>query len=267
MKKTKRSMAPEPAPDDTRCAGAILLAVGGADSPDGDGFNPFWASLGGIPLLTWSVTAFERAPEIAETALVVAPDRLSDATTLAAAQGWQRTRPVAVSNSRLHDTLRRALDSLAPDISWIVIHDAARPLVTPELISAGLATVGALPAAPVADNVDIVGASGGRPSVAPAVVVAASISINETLKRVQGGLVVETPARAQLALLQTPQAFSRSALLAALDAAPADLDPPDAASLAVAAGLRVALFPGSPTNIRVAIPADLALAEAILNSR
>lgn len=248
MKKTKRSMAPEPAPDDTRRAGAILLAVGGAGSPDGGGFDRIWAPLGGLPLLTCSVTAFERAPEIAETALVVAPDRLSDATTLAAAQGWQRTRPVAAVSARLRDTLRRALAALAPNLAWIVIHDAARPLVTPELISAGLATVRTLPAA-------------------PAVVAAASIPVNETLKRVQNGLVVETPARAQLALLQTPQVFSRPTFLAALDAAPNDLDPPDAASLAIAADLRVVPFPGSPRNIRVATPADLALAEALLNSR
>ncbi|HLJ80893.1 MAG TPA: 2-C-methyl-D-erythritol 4-phosphate cytidylyltransferase, partial [Ktedonobacterales bacterium] len=189
-----------------------------------------------------------------------------------------RTRTVAAFSEHFRDILRRALDALAPDLAWIVIHDATRPLVTPEMIAAGLAAVHVPPAAPAPDVPSAsrrpapavppsVGAHRVRPPAAPAVVAAASIPVNETLKRVQNGLVVETPARSRLVLLQTPQVFSRLALLTALDTAPADLDPLDAASLAIAARLRVALFPGTPANIRVATPADLALAEALLNPR
>lgn len=262
VKKAKQAMAmaPMPAPDDTRRAGAILLAAG--RDPAGPGsFDPFWAPLAGLPLLAHSVAAFERTPDIAGIVLVVAPDRLPVADALAAAAGWQRTRAIAALSVRLTETLCVALAALPPDITWIVVHDAARPLVTTEMIAAGLAAVGARPVAvPVLQSV-------GALPAAPAVAAAASISVNETLKRVQNGLVVETPPRPKLALLQSPQVFSRAALHNAFDAAPANLDAPDAATLAVAAGLRVALFPGSPANIRVTTPADLVLAEAFLNPR
>lgn len=238
--RTEQPAAPAPMPDDTRRAGAILLATGQRGTRAADGFDPLWASLAGMPLLAWSSAVFARAAIISESVLVVAPYRGGEAAALVAAQGWQHTRVIAASSPRLCDSLRRVLDMLSPDIHWLVIHDAARPFVTPEMIAAGLATARETEAA------------------------AASIPVNETLKRVQRGIVVETPPRPRLALLQTPQVFSRSALVAACDRAPADLDPPDAAALAVAAGLRVALFPGAPENLRVVTTADLALAEALL---
>jgi 2-C-methyl-D-erythritol 4-phosphate cytidylyltransferase len=243
--------ATAPVSDEARRVAAILFAASDTNHLASGGFDPFWAMLAGAPLLAWSASAFERASDIAEILLVVSPNRLSDAVALAADRGWTRTRAVAATSSRRRDILRLAVDALAPDFAWLVIHDASRPLVTPELIASGLATVEAQQAP-----------TEGAPAVA-----SASIPVNETLKRVQHGFVVETPTRSQLVLLQTPQVFSRAALLASLDRAPADLDPPDAATLAAASGLRVALFPGSPTNIRIATPADLAFAEALLNPR
>lgn len=248
---TKRMAATAPVSDGACRAAAMLFAASGTPRLASTSFDPLWAMLAGAPLLAWSAAAFERTPDIAEILLVVSPDRLSDAVALAADRGWTRTRPVAAASTRIRGTLRRAVDMLAPDLAWIVVHDASRPLVTPELIASGLATARARHAA-----------TEGAPVVA-----SASIPVNETLKRVQHGLVVETPPRSRLTLLQTPQVFSRAALLASLDGAPAGPDSADAATLAAASGLRVALFPGSPTNMRIATPADLALAEALLSSR
>lgn len=238
--RTERSAAAARAPGDTHRTAAILLAMSQGEAASPGGLDPLWAPLAGMPLLARSVAVFARAATIDEIVLVVAPSRTDEAAALVAAQGWQHIRNMAASSLRPRDSLRRALDMLSQNVSWIVIHDAARPLVTPEMVAAGLAAARTTGAA------------------------AASIPLNETLKRVQRGVVVETPARAGLALLQTPQVFSRPALLAACDHAPADLDPPDCATLAVAAGLRVALYPGAPDNLRVAAAADLALAEALL---
>ncbi|HLZ21653.1 MAG TPA: 2-C-methyl-D-erythritol 4-phosphate cytidylyltransferase [Ktedonobacterales bacterium] len=240
-------MAPVTAPNDTRRTGAVLLAISGSGALDSGGFDPFWAPFAGLPLLAQSVSIFERAPNIAEIVLVVAPDRLADVAALATQQSWRRIRAIATSSSSRRAVYRLALDTLSRDIAWIVIHDAARPLIQPGMIADGLAAL-----------------SASSPECAAA---AASIPVNETLKRVENGRVVETPTRSQLRLLQTPEVVVRAALVAALEDAPAELDPPDAATLVVAANFRVALFPGSPANFRVASAADLALAETLLGQR
>jgi 2-C-methyl-D-erythritol 4-phosphate cytidylyltransferase len=91
--------------------------------------------------------------------------------------------------------------------------------------------------------------------------------VKETLKRVRGGIVVETPPRAQLTLLQTPQVFTRSALTAALQTGDPDADLPDVGTLAIAAGIPLATFSGSSANLRVATADDLALAAELLARR
>lgn len=245
VKKSRHMTTPALAPDDTRRAGAVLLAAGQIRDA-AVGFDPCWAPLSGIPMLVRSVAIFARAPEIADIVLVVALERLADAIALRDAQRWQRAQVIAAPGPRLMESLPLALDAISPDIAWIVVHDAARPLVSSDMVAAGLDAVVA------------------QPGVSAA---AAFIPVNETLKRVQNGIVVETPDRSRLALLQSPQVIERSALRAALDRVSSDMNPPDAASLAIAAGLRVRLFPGSPENLRVVSPDDLALAESLLARR
>jgi 2-C-methyl-D-erythritol 4-phosphate cytidylyltransferase len=121
----------------------------------------------------------------------------------------------------------------------ILVHDAARPFASPELIDRLLAALadhdGAVPALPVTD----------------------------TIKRVGDGRVVETLVRGELRSVQTPQAFRAEALRRAF-ALPADQvrDATDCASLVEAAGLGVAAVAGDPANVKITTGDDLALAEA-----
>jgi 2-C-methyl-D-erythritol 4-phosphate cytidylyltransferase len=222
-------------------AGAVILAAEAL--PANPGFDAAWAGAAGRPVLAWAVEAFARAPEVAAVALVVRPDRLDAAHKLIARSGWDRAHAVAATSPRRRAAVQAGLAALPVDLEWVIVHDGTRPLITPELIAAGLAAAAR---------------TGAAVAWAP---------VKETLKQVAGETVTATLPRAELALTQTPQVFRRALLLAAHDVAPADLDPPDDASLAQRAGIPVGLFPAGPDNLKVSDARDLAVAAALLAAR
>ena len=121
----------------------------------------------------------------------------------------------------------------------VLVHDAARPLLEDAVVERVLA--------PLAEGLD---------GCVPA------LPIEDTVKRVQGGLVAETLPRDGLLRAQTPQAFLAPALRRGLDG---DLDAaPDCASLVEAAGGRVAVVQGDPRLLKVTTVDDLALVDALL---
>ncbi len=229
------------------CAGAIIVAAGltqrnaGSAADDGDAYDAGWAPLAGRPVLAWAVASILRDTRIGEVVLVVTPDRVSDAQALVTREHWGGgVTVVPADGPRRRDAVRSALHALSPACRWIVVHEATRPLVTPELIDAGFVAAQQTGAA------------------------AASEPVKETIKRVQDGIVAETLDRSTLVLLQTPQVFERAVLLAAHQQTDLTLDLPDDATLAISAGIRVATFPSSHDNIAVTAPDDLAVATALL---
>src|SRR5258708_23340733 len=156
------------------------------------GFEPCWAVGGGKPALTWSVAACGRAAPIGAIALVVASDRLSEACALAEAEGWSHVLPVVAHGPQQCDAIAAGLAALPVDCHWVVLHDAARPLLTPELILAGLTAA-------------------ARTGVA-----CACEPVKETIKRARVGVVTGTLEPAHPALLRTPKAFPRGRLQALL---------------------------------------------------
>ena len=132
------------------------------------------------------------------------------------------------------ESVRAALEEVADDAAAILVHDAARPLVTDDVIGRVLAPLsegwdGAVPALPLAD----------------------------TVKRVRDGAVVETVDRSELVAVQTPQAFVASVLRDALagDVATAS----DCASLVERRGGRIHVVEGDPRLVKVTSRADLDL--------
>src|SRR5258708_37093426 len=152
------------------------------------GFDPYWAVVGGKPALTWSVAACGRAAPIGAIALVVASDRLSDAGALAEAEGWSHVLPVVAHGPQQCDAIAAGLAALPVDCHWVVLHDAARPLLTPELILAGLTAA-------------------ARTGVA-----CACEPVKETIKRARAGVVTETLEPAPPALLHAPHVFAAQPL-------------------------------------------------------
>jgi 2-C-methyl-D-erythritol 4-phosphate cytidylyltransferase len=136
--------------------------------------------------------------------------------------------------------VRAGLDALPPGASHVLVHDAARPLATPELVRR------------VIDRL----LSGGVDAVVPVV------PVRDTLKRVGDGWVLATVERADLAGAQTPQGFKVEVLRAAH--AVGDEDAGDDAVLVERLGMSVACVEGETANLKVTYPGDLALAEALL---
>lgn len=128
-------------------------------------------------------------------------------------------------------SVRSGLSAIGSDTDIVVVHDAARPLASPQLFEAVVHAVAhgadaALPGLPIVD----------------------------TVKRVADGLVVETLDRSNLIAVQTPQAFRASVLLHAHSAKP---EATDDAALVEAQGGRVEVVPGEPSNVKLTTEADL----------
>jgi 2-C-methyl-D-erythritol 4-phosphate cytidylyltransferase len=163
--------------------------------------------------------------------IVLPPETSWDGPPVAAAVTGGATRA---------DSVRAGLAEIPDDADVVVVHDAARPLATDALFAAVVGAVrdgadGAVPGLPVAD----------------------------TIKRVDGGQVIETVPRDDLVAVQTPQAFRAGALRAAhRDRA----DGTDDAALVERDGGKVVVVPGDPANVKVTGPDDLELV-ATLRSR
>jgi 2-C-methyl-D-erythritol 4-phosphate cytidylyltransferase len=192
--------------------------------------------VGGRPLLEWAVEAFRAAASVERIVVATPPGEDARAAELGVegvSGGEHRSQSVLAGLELVDGEL-------------VVVHDAARPLVTPELIDQvvdRLATdeslAGAIAAAPVTDTVKRAGAD---------------------------RLVTETLDRSELWAVQTPQAFRVDALREALEAG--DLErATDDAMLVEERGGTVAIVPSSPRNLKVTTPLDLELAGRLLGER
>lgn len=222
-------------------ASAVIVATDRHQSQNTSDYDTLWAPVAGQPLLVWSVQALEATEEVAEIVLVVREERAAEAEALRVRHSWRKARAVPASGPRRCDAVRAGLDALPATGEWVLLHDAARPFVTAQLAATVLAAARTTGAA------------------------AAYEPVKETIKRVRDGVVVETPDRASLALLQTPQAFRRALLMETLAAwCPPRGDPPDVATALLAWGVQIALVLGGHENLRVATPDALEIAEALL---
>ena len=203
--------------------------------------------IAGQPMVLHTLAAFASVPEVAQILLVVAAgDDFFDQFPL---QGGNAPRVVRCGGATRADSvtngLAALLDNGANPRDWVLVHDAARCLITPSQIAALMAAcqddaVGGLLALPLAD----------------------------TLKSESDGRVGSTLDRAGKWLAQTPQMFRIGSLHAALQAAAqGQLVVTDESSAMEAAGHHPRLVPGSAQNFKVTWPEDFALAEAVLAMR
>jgi 2-C-methyl-D-erythritol 4-phosphate cytidylyltransferase len=211
--------------------GAILVAAGSSQRM---GFDKLWTELAGQYVIAYALKQLLASRLIDQVALVVAAARRPDAERLLDGLGGRAT--LCLGGERRRDSVAAGLDALG-DPSWVLVHDAARPFLVAALIERGLAAARATGAA------------------------VAAVPARDTIKRVADGLVVETPSRAELWLVQTPQVFRGDLLRSAL-ALPDDVT--DEATLVERLGGQVRIFAGDDTNWKITTPADLRLAEALL---
>ncbi|MFA5908137.1 MAG: 2-C-methyl-D-erythritol 4-phosphate cytidylyltransferase [Vicinamibacterales bacterium] len=220
---------------------AAIIAAGGRGVRLGADRPKQFLDLGGRSILDMSIAALASSGRIDEIVVAVPPDHL-DATAAAWAHGAGKPLTFVAGGARRQDSVANAFAKTSAGADIILIHDAARPFVTGEVIGraidAARAHGAAIAAIPVRDTVKQAGATapdGSRP-------------------------ITATIPRESVLLAQTPQAFRRDVLARALDAGHA-IDATDEAMLVERLGLPVHIVDGDPGNIKVTTPDDLAEAQ------
>jgi len=217
---------------------ADVVVVAAGSSRRMTGVDKLGATVGGRPLLAWTIDAVAAAPCVDRLVVVAAPERVEALRTAP----WL---PASVTAVVPGGATRQ--QSVAAGVRWldvadpsgrdrpVLVHDGARPLVSPGLVAA------------VVEGVERYGAA------------LPVLSVVETLKRVGDGFVLETVDRTTLAVAQTPQGVRRGLLLEAWAAFPPDgpREFTDEAALLEACKIPVHAIPGEPANLKVTLPDDL----------
>lgn len=218
---------------------AALIVAAGTGERFGGGLPKQYLPLLGRPVLTWSIDSFYQHPDISDVRVVIHPDHA--ALYKQAAEGLKIPAPVIGGKSR-QDSVVKGLEALAaskPD--YVLIHDAARPGITPELISGICA------------------------AVKDAEAVVPGLPVTDTIRRVSGDSV-KTENRDGLYTIQTPQAFKFSLILD-LHRKYRDSPVTDDAALCELAGQKVTIAPGDKENFKITHADDLALMEQSIAAR
>lgn len=229
---------------------AIIVAAGRSQRMGGA--DKQLRTIGGVPVLARTVEAFEQCPDVGAIVLVLNPDNIAGAAEMRLDHDWKKVRAMVAGGERRQDSVGaglaevlrlKAADGATP-YDWVAIHDGARPLVTPGLISRGLEAAQELGAA------------------------IAALSAVETVKVVDAeGTITDTPERSNLWLAQTPQVFRTSLLVGAYNNLLQngnDIEATDCARIVELTGQPVKVYKGERTNIKITTPLDLLVAEAIL---
>ena len=219
-----------------------IIAAAGAGRRLGAAKPKQLLDIGGGSMLQHSVRAFLGHPRVADVVVVVSPDL----TTLALA-GIEPSRAAALrvvkGGDRRQDSVANGFAAVAPASDVVLIHDAARPFVSADLIDR---------------TIDAAAAHGAA---------IAALQSRDTVKRVAGdGRITETIPRETIYLAQTPQGFRRDVLAAAIELGRSGVEATDEAMLAERAGYHVHVVDGDPGNVKVTTSADLDAARARMAS-
>ncbi len=227
---------------------ALIVAAGSGERL-GAGQPKALVELAGRPLVAWSIDALAQVAGI-EQIVVALPPGAALPPGVGALEGAAGPPPIAAveGGATRSESVLRALAASARDAPLVLVHDAARALVTAALAETVIA---ALAAAPDADAA------------------IAAMPVTDTIKRVDGhGAVRETLDRSQLWAVQTPQVFRRAALERALHVPAETLArATDDAWLVERARGKVIVVRASEENLKVTSPLDLSLAELLLARR
>jgi len=216
---------------------ALIVAAGSSSRLTGQ-VPKQYREIAGRPLLSWTIDRFERAESITEVVLVVAEEFLLFASERVVDPfGFHKCKRILIGGEARQESVFKGLSNLPPTTDLVAIHDGARPLVTPSdidrVVETARAEKGALLATP----------------------------INDTIKRAEGGYVINTIDRSSLYCAQTPQVFDFQMILESHRKAAEDSHTrfTDDASIAEKAGHKVVLVETEFPNPKITTPADLEL--------
>ncbi len=220
---------------------AIIVAAG---SSRRIGFDKLFETIAGKPVIAHTIDAFELADSVAEIIVVTRKDRCNEIRKISRDQGFKKVQAIITGGEYRQDSVRAGLENLSRDARYVAIHDAARPLVTPEQIDRVFEQCQMHDAAALAERV------------------------RDTLKHAGVDLVVTGSVdRHQLYAMQTPQIFKRGLIEEAYRAIGEGVLATDEVSAVERLGRKVFLVPNDDINFKITYPRDLPLAEFVLNQR
>lgn len=220
-----------------------IIPAAGAGIHQGESSARVLMPVAGQSLIRRTLEAFDRCSEISGITLLISQRNLLDVTRELERDGWRKAIDIRLGGARRQDSVRLGLESLRrepPDL--VVVHDGARPLVTDELIRAGLEAARQFGAA------------------------TAAIPVRHTYKHVdRSGYVHVTVERSDLVQVQTPQVFRYDWLVEAHEKAVREgIIVEDDAELIEKLGKPVKVFSGSNRNLKVTTREDALMVEALL---
>ena len=236
---------------------AIIVAAGSSRRM---GFNKLFATIAGQPVIAHAIRAFERSRSVTEIIIVARKDQHDEIRELARAKSFKKVRSIIAGGEHRQDSVRAGLDRLDEEAKYVAVHDAARPLVTPDQIERVFEQCRTHSAAALAEPV------------------------NDTIKRAdadpfcsgsddagQAGQVLVVSGsvdRHQLYAMQTPQIFERGLIEEAYRAVYAgNVSVTDEVSAVERLGRKVVLVLNEDFNFKITYPRDLGLAEFVLKQR
>lgn len=223
----------------------LLIAAAGSGRRMGGERNKLLLPVAGRPVLAWTLEAALATPEISWIGVVGQSRDQAEVEALVAAAAPERPVHWIEGGDTRQESVRLGLAALPPDAEAVLIHDGARCLVEPELISRCAA------------------------AAARGEAVIAAVPVSDTIKRVAAdGTIEDTPDRQVLWAAQTPQGFPLAQLLLGHATAAAEgWSVTDDASLFERLGWPVRVIEASASNIKLTTPFDLAIAGAVLAAR
>jgi 2-C-methyl-D-erythritol 4-phosphate cytidylyltransferase len=227
--------------EQTDKAAVIIVAAGSSRRMQGR--DKLWTPLAGRITLARTLDVFQAFPLVESIVIVTSNERLDDTAILCQKEQWHKVVAIVAGGLRRQDSVALGLDTLAdkvPTCQWVMIHDAARPLVTPTMLQEGLLS-----------------AQIHQASVA-------AVPVKDTIKQVRENIISSTLDRSQLWMIQTPQVFSFPLIHHAHHECDKQEDFTDDAALLERLGYPVAIFKGSYANIKITTQEDLLIAEALI---
>jgi len=223
----------------------VLVPAAGRGERLGPGTPKALREIAGVPMLVHAVHALAASPAV-DLVVIAAPEsEVEHVSGLVGRSTFNAEVSVVSGGATRQESVARALITLPDDVDVVLVHDAARPLVPVEMVTAVVASV-----------------REGHPCVIPC------LSVADTIKEVDAhDMVVRTVDREVLRAVQTPQGFDR----VVLQQVHADADPDNAltddAGLVEAKGIPVHVIAGHAEALKITRPFDITIAEAIIAKR
>lgn len=227
---------------------AAIILAGGTGERFGKEGGKQLVEIGGKPILTWSVEAFDAVGDIGLIVIVCPAERQGEYLSKAV-DPFSFATPivVAAAGSTRQESAFSGLELVPEEFEYVVMHDGARPLISADLIAHTIATL--------KGNIDADGAVVAHPAI-------------DTLKVVENGVIVGTPDRSVFWNAQTPQVFRAGIYRRAHASALSDgFVGTDDSSLIERLGGRVLVVEGKRDNIKLTVPEDYLMLVAAVRER